>query len=63
MKENEPVMLVSLINAAVLATWGVVVVVAGLSDVVAGSVTAALGAWVALAGWFIRARVTPASTA
>ena len=56
---TEPVGLVAAINAALAATWGVIVIVAEVSPDLAGGVTIALGAWVGVAGAIVRSRVTP----
>lgn len=58
--ESEPVGLMGALNTALLATWGVIVIVAEIDSVAAGAVTAAIGAWVGVGSWFVRARVTPA---
>jgi hypothetical protein len=55
----EPARLISLVNAALLATFAVVVFVTKMQPEAAAVVSAALGAWVALAGEFIRSKVTP----
>lgn len=55
----EPARLISLTNAALLATFAVVVYVTNMAPSAAAVVSAALGAWVALAGEIIRSKVTP----
>jgi hypothetical protein len=61
MLKNEPVGLVAAVNAALLATWGVVVVIAEIGPEVAGSITVMIGAWVGVGGWFVRRLVEPAA--
>lgn len=56
---QEPTRLASLVNAALIATLGILTVTEVLSPEVAGSIGIALAAWVAAVGEFIRTRVTP----
>lgn len=57
--QAEPVGVIAALNAALAATWGVIVIVAEVSPDLAGGVTIALGAWVGFAGAIVRRRVTP----
>lgn len=56
---TEPTRLVSLINAAIAATIGILTVTSVVTEVVGGALILALGAWVAVVGEFVRSRVTP----
>lgn len=55
---TEPARLISLLNAAITATLGVVILV-GLDPQIGGALGVALAAWVAFAGELIRSKVTP----
>ncbi len=57
--EREPVSVWGAVNAALVATWGVIVLAAGIPSDVAGAVTAAIGAWVLVASFIARRRTTP----
>lgn len=57
--QTEPTRLVSLINAALAATVGILAVTGVLSVEVTGAIVLALGAWVAVVGEFLRSKVTP----
>jgi hypothetical protein len=56
---TEPVRLVSLINAAIGVTLGVLAILFQWAPELIGALTAALGAWVAVAGELMRSKVTP----
>ena len=56
---KEPVAIISAINAALAATWGVLIIALDIEPELAGAVTVALGAWVGVAGAIVRQRVTP----
>lgn len=61
MTTTEPTRLAALVNTALAATIGVLVLTGVLDDEVAGGLILALGAWVAVVGELVRARVTPTS--
>lgn len=56
---TEPVRLVSLLNAALAATVGILAILFEWAPELIGGLTVALGAWVAVAGELMRSRVTP----
>ena len=57
--EREPVTVWGAINAALVATWGVIVLAAGIRPDIAGAVTTMIGAWVLAASFIARRRTTP----
>lgn len=57
---QEPVAIVSLVNAALAATIAVLALVLDWSTDFTAGLTAALGAWVLVVGAFLRSKVTPA---
>ena len=61
--EREPTRLVTLINAALVATVGILTVTGVLDEKVAGSINIALFAWVLVIGEWLRGRVTPVEAA
>lgn len=61
--ETEPTRLVSLLNAALAATVGILMVTGVLEEDVGGAITIALGAWVLFLGEWLRSRVTPVGNA
>lgn len=60
--KNEPVGLPSLLTAALVATWNVIVLVADLEPELAAGVNITIGAWIAVLAWWMRSKVTPVSS-
>lgn len=56
---TEPVRWVSLLTAALVATWGVVAYAVGVSDTALQLGNVVIAAWVVFAGELVRRRVTP----
>ena len=59
---TEPVRLVSLINAALGVTLGLLAIIFEWAPELVGALTAAFGAWVAVAGELMRSKVSPVGT-
>ena len=57
--ERQPVTVWGAINAALVSTWGVIVLAADVPSDISGAVTAAIGAWVLVASFVARRRTTP----
>lgn len=57
---TEPVRLVSLVNAALSATLGVLAIILDWSPELVGGLTVAIAAWIIVAGELARRVVTPA---
>lgn len=57
---TEPVRWVSLLTAALVATWAVIAYAIGVSDTALQLGNVVIAAWVVFAGEFVRRRVTPA---
>jgi hypothetical protein len=57
--KDEPSRLLAAITAALTATIGVLTLTEVLSEKLGGGLTVAAAAWIAVAGEWIRARVTP----
>lgn len=61
--ETEPTRLVSLINAAIVATIGILIATGTVSAEIGGSIGVAAAAWVLVVGeFFLRNKVTPVET-
>lgn len=61
--QTEPVRVVAAIQAALIAVWGVLIIVLKIDEQLAGAVTIAIGAIVsAVASVVVRQRVTPTAT-
>lgn len=56
---NEPVSLTQAISAALLATVNVLALLFGWSAETTAALNLAVGAWVAVAGFWLRSQVTP----
>lgn len=56
---QEPSRIISAITAAITATVGLLTLIEVWSPEVGGALTAALAAWIVVAGEIIRSRVTP----
>lgn len=57
---REPVTVWGAINAALIATWGIIdASVPSIPDTVSGAVTTAIGAWVLVASFIARRSTTP----
>jgi hypothetical protein len=57
--DNEPVSLAGAVNAAIAATMAVLIGAEIVSPEVGALLLACLVAWIGVAAWFVRARVTP----
>lgn len=58
--QNEPVRVAAAIQAAIVAVWGVLIIILDVDQALAGAVTIAIGAIVsAVAAVIVRQRVTP----
>lgn len=59
---NEPVSIWAAINAALIATWNIVALLAEFEPELSQLVNVALGAWVLVISFYVRSRVTPVGT-
>lgn len=59
---SEPVTITQALNAALIATFNVIAIVASIDATTAAAVNIALGAWVLVIGFFLRQKVTPIVT-
>jgi len=57
--DTEPVALTSVLTAAVVATINVLAIIFNWSTDITGGLNIAAAAWVAVAGWLVRAKVSP----